>query len=366
MTSLKNKIKEIEGGIFSAISWAIGGILLTWFSILNSNLDNQIGSLKFGILSAFVVDLFSLMWALILVPIIKKEYRISNLFPFKNKNIWILILSSFIGAPLGTAMYYMAILEISPTKASSISTLFPILSTMCVYLFFKQKTHWNTILGLIIAVTAASSLGIIESINQSNNWKGYLFISISVIAWGMEAFLSSISLKNDIDPYISILIRSLTSVITFILILLPSFGTYNNQIIINYFNNSKKTLFLLFLSGLFVCISFMLYYRAIDKLSVSKATGINITYAFWTMVIEPLTKILDSSWTPHKWYIYILGFLILFGAIFGLLDFKVKNKLEIGYKSKINIQIYLKNKNYSKKYRLKRCTTQNYKKLVKL
>lgn len=326
----KKETIEIFGAIFSAISWAISGLVLTVFSTIFQNTSATMGDLKFGIITAFFIELFTLLWAFILVPIIKKNFNLLILFPFKNKRIWILILSSFLGAPLGTAMYWMAMMEIGASKATSISTLFPILSTMCVYLFMKKKSSWNTLVGLCVAVAAAVSFGIIAGREEPNSWKGYLFISIAVIAWGLEAVLSSVSLESNVDPYVSIFIRSLTSVVVFIIILLPSFKAYDFNFGISFFSKDTfKHFYLLLIASFFACISFMLYYRALNNLSVAKATSINITYSFWTMLMEPFLLLVDSSWTPSRWYIYLLGITILLGAIFGLLDFSnlKKNKI---------------------------------------
>ncbi|WP_406615999.1 DMT family transporter [Mycoplasmopsis hyopharyngis] len=327
----KKQIFENLGAVFSAIFWAISGLSLTFFATLYSGVETNMGTngaLKFGIITAFFIELFTLCWSFLLVPIIKKNFNLAILFPFKNKRIWILILSSFLGAPLGTAMYWMAMIEIGASKATSISTLFPILSTMCVYLFMKKKSSWNTIVGLLIAVAAAVSFGIIAGWKDPNSWKGYLFISIAVVAWGLEAFLSSVSLESNVDPYVSIFLRSLTSVIVFLVILLPSFGAYSKSGIVYFSTETKKCFFFLVIAGFFACISFMLYYRALSQLSVPKATSINITYSFWTMLIEPMLLIIDPKWKLHPWYIYVLGITILLGAIFGLLDFSnfKKNK----------------------------------------
>ncbi|WP_029513515.1 DMT family transporter [Mycoplasmopsis primatum] len=327
----KKGIYEVIGAILSAIFWATGGVILTIFTYFLNQTSNSIGTLRFGIITAFFIELFMLLWSLILVPIIKKKTNVILLIPFKNRKIWILLLSSFLGAPLGTAMYWLSLMEIGAYKATSISTVFPIFSTMCVYLFLKRKSSWNSIVGLFIAIVAAVSFGIIASWNEPNSWKGYLYIAIAIISWGLEAFLSSISLENDIDPYVSIFLRSLVSIITYICILLPSFGAYNWDYGISIYSKSVSNYFyLLVLIGLFTCISFMLYYRALNNLSVSKATSINITYSFWTMIFEPVLLLFDKMWKPYEWYIYLIGFTILIGAIFGLLDF---SKLKLKKKS---------------------------------
>lgn len=343
--SLKNKkvIFENLGAVFSAIFWAISGLSLTFFATIYAGVENNMGNnggLKFGIIAAFFIELFTLFWSFLLVPIIKRNFNLAILFPFKNKRVWILFLSSFLGAPLGTAMYWMAMIEIGASKATSISTLFPILSTMCVYLFMKKKSSWNTIVGLTIAVAAAVSFGVIAGWKDPNSWKGYLFISIAVIAWGLEAILSSVSLESNVDPYVSIFLRSLTSVIVFLIVLLPSFGAYNKIGIVYFSEQTKKHFYLLLIAGFFACISFMLYYRALSQLSVPKATSINITYSFWTMLIEPSLLIINPMWKPYEWYIYVLGITILLGAIFGLLDFSsFKNRKNI---NPINEEINIK------------------------
>lgn len=318
--------REVVVALLGAIFWAISGIVIAFFQFNTT----EIIDLKFGISTAFFVDLFALLCSFFLVQIIKKRFSFKVLFPFKNKRIWILFLSSFLGAPLGTAMYWMALIEIGATKASAISTLFPILSTMCVYLFLKKKTRWNTILGLFIATTCAFLLGFIANQQQSGSWKGYLFISIAVVAWGFEAFLSSISLESNIDPYVSIFLRSLTSVLVFLIVLLPSFGAYNTHFGLNYFvKQTSKHFYLLLIAGFFTAISFMCYYRALNKISVANATSINITYSFWTMIFEPILIIANPNWKPYPWYIYLLGISILAGVILGLLDLnklKTKNK----------------------------------------
>ncbi|WP_156933763.1 DMT family transporter [Mycoplasma simbae] len=317
---------ESIGGLLSAILWAFSGIALSLFSALNGEFSSQIGTLKFGIMSAFIVEIFMLLCSLIIVVIIKKQVSLKTIFPFHNKKIWVLILSSLLGAPLGSAMYMLAIVEIGAFKASSLSTLYPILATMCVYIFMRKKSSWNTILGLIIAVSSAVSFGLIAGYNEPSSWKGYVYIAVAVVSWGLEAFLSSISLENNIDPYVSIFIRSLTSVLVFAAVLVPAFGGYNKtQNLSNFIHNSSWYIIFLFLAALLSSVSFMFYYRALNKLSVPKATSINITYSLWTMIFEPIL-ITVGAWKPSPWYVYVLGVMILVGAIIGLLEFKPKNK----------------------------------------
>ncbi|MBU4690500.1 DMT family transporter [Mycoplasma sp. ES3157-GEN-MYC] len=297
-------------GLLSGLFWAIDGVFLLFFTKLTPT-----DSWELGILVTLIHDLFAILWAFIIVLIMKKNKEIKS--AFTNKNIWILLLSSTIGAPFGMTMYILAIKEIGVGQTSSISICYVILASVLGFIFLKQKTSKNGLMGIVIAFICVLTFGILQIETKTHSFKGYIFAILCVVGWGMEAFLSSISMDRDIDPQVSIMIRHIVSAIVLGCIIAPATNSYSENVtqLLNY-----KNIWVIIAASFFGAISFICYYFSINKLGISLAVGLNISYSAFAVILE---VIFFKGWQIYHWYNYLLSALILVSLLWTLVPDKI-------------------------------------------
>ncbi|QSF13540.1 DMT family transporter [Mycoplasma sp. Mirounga ES2805-ORL] len=323
MLEKESKIKENISGILGGVFFAVDSTFIVIYLIFSFSI-NYLISLKESIVLTFLHDFFSFIWSAFYILGVRKQYK-ELLISFKNKYIFVLIISSIIGAPLGTTMYYLSIQRIGLGKANVISSLYPLLSVMLGYFFLKQKNSWNVYTGFSIAILSGASLGISTWFNNPGDILGYIFAVICFISWGLEAFLSTISLKKGMQEVPSIMIRNMVSSLTFLIFIIPSIKAFNLT------GKMLQNINVLWIIGasFFGTISLTLYYRALHKLSISVATAMDTAYAAWAILIELIILIpCFREYEIRPWYEYLISFILIIGVILTIINFDKKSKFK--------------------------------------
>ncbi|ADV34185.1 hypothetical protein MBIO_0222 [Mycoplasmopsis fermentans PG18] len=298
--------------LFSGIMWALNGILISVFTNLipSGSFFNQgeWGPAKLALAITFLNDTFGFLVSIIIIFSFKKHKEF--VAAFKNKKIWILLLSSLFGAPMGMTMYVLGIVYVGTGISSAITVCYPIVGAMLAFIFLKQKTTKNGLFGSIISLLCILTLGILQfhKGDIKNGW-GFLFAILAALCWALEAFLSTLSMKNAIDPFVSIFFRYVVSLVVLGSIVLPSAKIYEKMD--ELFANTN--ILLIVASGIVGCISYMTFYYALDKIGVPMATGLNISYVGWTILFDLIRL------EFYDWYCYLLASLILISQIITLI-----------------------------------------------
>ncbi|UUD35093.1 DMT family transporter [Mycoplasmopsis caviae] len=298
--------------LFSGIMWALNGVLISTLSKLLPQdsyfIIGHLGQAKLALMLTFLSDLFGLLTSLIIIFSFKKHKEFFA--AFRNKNIWILLLSSFFGAPLGMTMYVLGIIYVGTGISSAITVCYPVIGAMLAFIFLKQKTTKNGLFGSIISLLCILTLGILQfqKGDIKNGW-GFLFAIIAALCWALESFLSTLSMKNSIDPFVSIFFRYVVSIFVLGVFVLPSLKIYGHSR--QLFSNLNTLLIVG--SGVVACISYMTFYYALDKNGIPLTTGLNISYVAWTIIFDLMRL------EFYSYYFYILSILILLSQIITLL-----------------------------------------------
>ena len=290
-------------GVLSGLFWGLGTVVL---GIVLNQLTSY--GYKGSLSTTFIHDSISFLILLVLL-ILTSKFRIFFKTLFSKSGIAI-ISAALLGGPIGMGAYILAIENLSPSFAASISAIYPAFGALLAYLLLKEHISKRQIIGLLISVGAIMFMGLGPDLDVKNGLLGFLSIAICIVGWGSEAVIISWALKDEIDSTIALTIRQMTSSLVYLLMIMPILGYDAASFVV-----LKKSLLLIVILASFLgTFSYIFYYKAIDVLGATQAMALNITYPFWAFVGQ--TYIFGSFDMKQA----MLVIIILFGAYFGISD----------------------------------------------
>ena len=169
-----------------------------------------------------------------------------------------------------------AVKYIGSSLASSVSAIYPAVSVLLAFFILKHKVSKNTVFGvfLIIAAIIAQTYKV-EQVNSVLHWDSLCPYLCHCL--GSESVLSSYAMESDLSEIEALLIRQVTSFLSYLVIVLFSHHSFAEV--------ADGQLFgLLIVFAAFDMISYLAYYIAINRLQPAKATGLNVSYVVWTVL----------------------------------------------------------------------------------
>ena len=305
----KNKINAYGSllGITSGICWGLDTVLI---GIILSMFPFNMVELVFlaPFISSFFHDGFSAIWILILT-LIKGDFEKLKK-AFKSRDCKIIVLGAILGGPVGMSGYLLAVKYMGAAYAASISAIYPVVGALISRIFFKEKLSKKSYLGLAISITALIILGY-NNTNEGNAnfWIGFVFVLVGVFGWALEGVICSRGMKSDdISPYTALQIRQIVSALTYIIVLIPLLGglKYVKMVL---FSQAGMMIIIIALIG---TLSYICYYKAIDRIGSTKAMGMNITYCIWAIIFG---AVLGTDKITLK--LLVCGTMVLIGTILG-------------------------------------------------
>lgn len=103
--------------------------------------------------------------------------------------------------------------------------------------------------------------------------------------WGIEGVIISKCLKGSVNSEYALLIRQSVSALIYGFVIIPLLGGVGFTASL-FSRTNISALFIIAAAAFFATASYLSYYRAISKIGVSKAMGLNITYTAWTIVFS--------------------------------------------------------------------------------
>lgn len=280
---MNNKLlRGTSNGVMSAILWALDTILIaTLLSSIQAGATKKIIFIA-PFISAFLHDLCSSMWMIIYMCITK---RIKGVFKtIKTKGFKFVVLGALLGGPIGMSGYLLAVNNIGPSYAATISSTYPAIGALFAAIILKERFGKKEFIGLTAIILGVALLGFSKTGNLKS-FLGFLFAILSVIGWGLECVVCAYGMKGDeISPREALQIRQFISALFYGIIIMPSLNGFN--VIKNNFSNNF--LIIIIIAALFATASYVFYYSAIHKIGATKAMGLNITYVVWAMVFEKI------------------------------------------------------------------------------
>lgn len=268
-------------GLLSGIFWALDTVILGIALAMTPFVSTEQAIFLAPFVSTFVHDFCSGIWMLIYMGI-KKEYG-KVIKALKTKSGKYIMLGAILGGPIGMSGYVAAIKFIGPAYTAIISALYPALGALLAYLFLKEKMSKIQLLGLGVSLLGVIGLSYVSDggARPENLVVGLFCALLCVFGWAGEAVICAYGMKDpDVSDEQALQIRQITSAVFYGAIILPIIAGWGLTISIV----PTRTAGIIVLAALFGTISYVMYYRAINKIGPAKAMAMNITYTAWAIV----------------------------------------------------------------------------------
>ncbi|MDR2302609.1 MAG: DMT family transporter [Deltaproteobacteria bacterium] len=327
---LKHSKKGIFAGIMSGVLWGASGTVLGLalnFAPFTSEAYATDAStfnwsyicmmVAFSLCGALMHDTFAAIW--VAVHNIRagkfKEYGRS----LRTKPGKMVCLGALLGGPVGMSGYLLGITFVSSSYALPITASYPALAAILATFIFRERNPARVWVGVVLCILG-SFLVYYAPLGEGQEKDIYFAIgmilsTLACIGWASEGLLSTYGMDM-LDPDIALGIREAVSAIAYFIFILPLVTLYMSKFgptpIWELFTDAMGTsafpvyAFAGFLGG----FSYIYWYRALNMAGVARAMALNVTYAFWGVLLGALLTSLEPTI-----YLFIGAASIAFGAI---------------------------------------------------
>lgn len=268
-------------GIFAGITWALETIVIAIALSMTPFVSTGEGLFLAPFVSTFLHDTFSAIYMWIITGF-RKEWK--NIFDiFKTSDFKWIVLASAIGGPIGMTGYVLAVNYMGSSIGAIASAVYPAIGSVLAYLFLKEKIKWYQWVFLIFTLVGVLGISYSPELNITNFWIGLLGAFMCAFGWGTEGVILSKCLKNtEVKSEYALTIRQTVSALIYGGVLITVLGGW--KFVSSLFSYDNASVFLvIMLAALFATVSYLLYYKTIEKKGAAKAMGLNITYTAWAM-----------------------------------------------------------------------------------
>ena len=305
MQALQSKFKKtgLFMGVLSGLTYGIYSTLVVVAGQKEPLLSAAALVMAVTFVTCGLNDLIAGLWLLIYNAKNGKLAELGrsvNTFPGK-----MVIIGALLGGPLANGAYLLG-LSMAGASAIPISATCALFGALFGWLFLKQKPDFRVIVGMIICVAGAVIINLVKPEGVTNFTLGIICGFVAAISWGLEGVVSSFG-GAILDCDIAVNIRELVSGGVILVVVVPivkASGLLSATVL------SSSPMFWLALSGLSAAISFLAWYKANSTVGCAIGMSLNVTYAFWGVVLSVL--FLGTSLTPTM---LIGSIVIVLGAI---------------------------------------------------
>ena len=273
-------------GIFAGVMWALETVVIAVALSMTPFISTSEGIILAPFVSTFMHDSFSavLMWIYNGVKgNLKSVFEI-----FKSKDFKWLILASAIGGPVGMTGYVLSVNYMGASIGAISSAVYPAIGSLLAYLFLKEKMRWYQIVFLMLTLLGVFGISYSPDLNVKNFWLGLMGAFMCAFGWGTEGVILSKALKNsEIKSEYALLIRQTTSGLIYGMFIIPMLSGIKFTAGL-FMKENLEVILIIFIAALCATVSYLLYYKAIARLGVAKAMGLNITYTAWAVLFSVL------------------------------------------------------------------------------
>ncbi|MEZ0575154.1 DMT family transporter [Halodesulfovibrio aestuarii] len=266
--------------LFSGMTWGLDGVVLGSALTMAPFIDPELWLLA-PLTAAAMHDATS---AFVITAI--------NIYSGKSKEIFRSLLSkpgkficlgALMGGPIGMGGYLLALKFAGPAFVLPITTLYPAIASLLAVVVLKENISKLAWAGLGMCILGAIVIGYTPPSGETTSqfYYGIAFAFLATIGWGSEGVCSTYGMDL-LDPSVVLNIRQLVSATTYLLVILPIAGGY--MILTEAAWNISGDLILF--AGVLGAASYLTWYRAMNMTGVSRAMGINVTYALWGIIFS--------------------------------------------------------------------------------
>ncbi|MER0122631.1 DMT family transporter [Streptococcus sp. ZJ93] len=232
----------------------------------------------------------------------------------------IMLLGYILGGPVANGAYLVG-LYLAGAFAIPISATTAAFGAIFAAIFLKQKINARVVGGMVFCIIGAIIINMVKPDGAPNFTLGIILALFAAICWGLEGCISSFG-GAILDSEVNVTLRQLVSGLVQMVIIVPLIGATG---LFTSMFSSPLLIALLLVSGTLVGISYTEWYRSNAMVGTAVGMSLNITYAFWGVLLSIL--FLDQPITPS---IVIGSITIILGAILvttNPLDFFRKNEV---------------------------------------
>ncbi|MBZ2133390.1 DMT family transporter [Streptococcus gordonii] len=195
----------------------------------------------------------------------------------------IMLLGYILGGPVANGAYLIG-LYLAGAFAIPISATTAAFGALFSAIFLKQKLNLRVIAGMLMCVIGAVIINLVKPDSAPNFTLGIILAFIAAICWGLEGTISAFG-GAMLDSEVTVTLRQLVSGLIQMIIIVPLIGA--TGLFVGTIS-SPFLLLLLVISGTLVGFSYMEWYRSNAMVGTAIGMSLNITYAFWGVLLSIL------------------------------------------------------------------------------
>lgn len=295
-------------GIFSGFLWASDTVLM------NTVFMNDITIAVLPLIMAGIHDLISVFVITIILGLSRNIRHVIR--DIQSKGAKFIGMAALLGGPIGLSAYIMAIYFLGPFLVCVITSLYPAIGSILAHIFLGERRKVYQWIALAISIGAVILLGITYDSAIQNIWLGLATAIICAVAWGSEAVICSWTLgKYELDDTSALWIRQASSTVTSGIIMIALIiGGLSVSGVSDLVLDKMNWLWIAATCG---ALSYMFYYKAINRIGASRAMAVNSSYSGFAILINMLVWGVVPTYQE-----LLLGILIVGGGIVSAYDYK--------------------------------------------
>lgn len=305
----------ILGGI-SGLTWGLDAVLIGIILSLTIFQSDPLLLVGGALVCSLLHDLFAAIWLTVILG-----------FTGKLRSLWKTIfcrdtlycmLGALFGGPLAMSCYLLSINEGNPAVTATVTASYPLIGTLLAVLVLRERVHKLSWIGLLICIAGLISLVFSDAGSSSVfTWKGIAFALVAALGWALESVVCAYGMREGkIEPEIALLVREITSALTYIILVLPwVVGGYSGLFgSVGLIATDLNAISLLIITALVGMLSFFSWYASIESIGAARALCLNVTYSFWTIAFAYF--LLQQ---PLSLHVIISAICIVVGVSFSIL-----------------------------------------------
>lgn len=270
-------------GLVAGITWALETIFLSLALQSTPFVKTDQAIFLAPFVSTFLHDTCSALYMLIFNLAKGNGKRVIK--ALRTYNGRLVMVAALVGGPVGMTGYTLAVNNMGSAIGAVSTAIFPAIGSVLACYFLKEKMQWYRWIFLIATLLGIYGLSYSPNIDIKNWGLGILGVIMCSLGWGIEAVILAKSMQSDlVSDDVALQIRQSTSAIFYGIVLLPLLRGW--RLTSSLFTNHEfQCLGIIALAGLFATISYLFYYRAINKIGAAKAMALDISYVAWSFLI---------------------------------------------------------------------------------
>ena len=271
-------------GLLAGVLWGLDTVILGVALAMTPFVSTAQAVFLAPFVSTFIHDFCSSMWMLLYMGVRRQLGKVVR--ALKTRSGKFIILGALLGGPIGMSGYVASINFIGPAYTAILSAMFPALGAFLSWVFLKERMSRIQMIGLAVSILGVIGLSYTPGgEGPSNLVIGFLCALLCVFGWAAEAVICAYGMKDpDVSDEQALQIRQLTSAIFYGAVILPVISGW--KFTVSLVPTTASAIILA--SALFGTASYLMYYRAINKIGAAKAVALNITYSAWAIVFALL------------------------------------------------------------------------------